>query len=461
MKTKTKRIWQALALVVAFAVAVGLVWKSKSPPQIITLPNGERFQFIAAEWGTNWVQPTAAARFIARLPAPVAAYVYRKWGSRLGIVTPIDYSAFFWGSGPISPPEPALHFWFRSLSTNTFGATNNFKFMLADQNGVVAGQGNGGWSSFGQGPDKWLTFGFPVLPRRSPTLQLLVFKADDQFRGPYTQIGAIRFPNPLYGRFPQWHPEPLPVTKTNGDLTVQLTDFSIGSGNQGGNQIVEVAGRQTRFHPPERGEDQEIVFKLDIHSPRGTNAGWSIQPAELSDATGNHISTSFLSRWAITDEYHMGTVLWPDESAWRLKLTLRRFRGYDPEELVTFTNIPVPAVGATNTIFQTNLIHGVPVVLRQEFVRQPDMAPAEGGAEISATHIVVEMLNPPDGFVVGFDQLNTDTQWKPEEWGNRQKTNAAAIYLYSLPAEVRTLNLTWAVQKTRTVEFFVKPPKSK
>lgn len=453
MRTKTKRIGQAVAMVIAIAVAAGLLWKKHSPPQIITLPSGERFEFVAAEWGTNLVQPTAAARCLAHLPTPVAKFVERKWGGRLGIVTPI--------SRPTPPPEPSLHFWFRSLSTNTAGTSNNFKFMLADQNGMVGGQANGGWSTFGQGTSKWLTFGLPVVPRRSQMLQLVVYRADDQFNGPYTQVETVHFRNPLYGHFPDWQPETLPISKTNGDVTVRLTDFTIGSGNRGGNDIVEVGGRQTRFHHPGPGEDQQIVFKLDILSPRGTNEGWSIQPAELTDATGNRVSTSHLSRWSITDEYYLGPALWPDESAWRLKLTLRRFRGYDPEELVTFTNIPVPAVGATNTVFQTNLIHGVPIVLRQEFTREPDRTPVVLRGADSATHVIAELLNPPDGFVVDFSQLKADTGWTPRERSNRLTTNSATAFLYSIPADARTMDISWAVQKTRTVEFLVKPPKLK
>ena len=455
-----KRVRIALA-VLAVAVLAVILSRKGSPPQIITLPNGERFAFVAAEWGTNQVQPTLAAKWIAHLPAPLASFVVRKWGSRLGVVTPFFGIAWGQWQGPPIPPKPALHFWFRSLSTNTVGTANTFKFMLADKDGVVGGMGTGGWSSFGEGIDKWLSFNLPVVPRRSETLQLLVFKADDQFNGPYRQIGTVRLRNPLFGHFPNWQPEALPVTKTAGDLSVQLADFTIGSGNRGGNEIIEVGGRQTRFHPPALGEDQEIVFKLDINSPLGTNVGWSIQPAELSDATGNRVSTSFLSRWSGTDEYHFGPALWPDESAWRLKLTLRRFRGHDPEEIVTFTNVSVPAVGTTNSVFQTNLIHGVPIVLKQEFTREPDRTPVVLRGPASATHVIATLVNPPESFVVDYQQLQGDTGWTPTESGSSLTANSATVFLYSIPAGVRALDITWAVQKTRTVEFFVKPPKLK
>lgn len=90
-----KRKVFVLAAVIAAAALVALLWKQKSPPQIITLPSGEQFEFVTAEWGTNQVQPTAVARFFARLPAPVACYVYQKWGDRLGIVTPIDDRQYY------------------------------------------------------------------------------------------------------------------------------------------------------------------------------------------------------------------------------------------------------------------------------------------------------------------------------------------------------------------------------
>jgi hypothetical protein len=460
MKTKTKRSWLALAVLIAFAVAAGLLWRKHSPPQIITLPSGEQFEFVTAEWGTNKVQPTATARFIAGLPTSVASYVYRKWGSRLGIVTPIGPQRVFGSKGLIiKPPEPALHFWFRSLSTNSSGFTPvaSLKFMLADKNGVVAGQGNFGWGSYGQGADEWLTFAFPTLPRRSDTLQLLVFKGDE-FTSPYTQVGAVRFQNPLLGQYPNWQPESLPVTKTNDDLTVQLTDFRIAAQNKNGIHSG-ASGTNSRFHPPGIGEDRVIVFKLNIRSPRGTNEHWLIQPAELSDATGNRVSITLVNHDSDTDEYYFGPALWPEESAWRLKLALRRFLWQDPEEIVTFTNVSVPAAGATSTVFQTNLVHGVPVVLKQEFTREDDSMPVDLRGSVIAAHATVELLNPPEGVVVDWHEWKSGTSLTTVGTSSWRGTDSATVSSGSIPAGVRTLDISWAVQKSRTVEFFVKPPK--
>lgn len=458
MKTVKRRAWLALLMVVVIASAALLLSRKPAPPQVITLPTGEQFQFIAAEWGTNEVQPSFAARLVARLPTSLAVFVMRKLGPRLGIVTLVGRPWYAMGQTPLKPPDPSLHFWFRCIQTNSVGPVDSFKFMLADDDGVIGGMGNGGWSSYGQGKNKWLTFTLPVAPRRCDTLQLVLFRADNQFNGPFHQIGTVRFPNPRFGHFPNWQPEPVPATKRAGDLQVRLTDFTVAAANSG-NAIASINGKQTRFHPPAPGENQEAVFRLDIHSPRGTNEAWLVEPAELSDATGNRAQAAPCSRWSITDEYYLGPALWPDESAWRLTLTLRRCRGYDSEEVLTFTNVPVPAVGATNTFFQTNSVHGVPVLLKQEFIREPDRTPVVLRGSMSATRVVVELVNPPEGWVVDFVQLNADTGWRPKEWSNWQTANSAVVTLFSIPPDVRSLDLTWAVQKVRTVEFLVKPPK--
>jgi hypothetical protein len=459
-----KKRWQMVTGVVVVLVffTAALSWKHP-PPQIITLPSGEQYEFITAEWGTNDVQPTFAARTVALLPIPIRNFVLRKWGQKLGIVTlfsPGPGPAIFGSSYliPPPPPQPTLRFWFRSINNNHFDSTNDFKFILADRNGVVSGQGNGGWASYGQGMDKWLTFGFPVLPRRSDTLQLLLFHADS-FSGPFQPIATLQFPNPHFGHFPDWKPEAVPATKMAGDLRVTLSDFSVGTENRW-NDAISINGKQTHLHSPGLGEDRKVVFKLEIGSPRGTNEVWLIGRADLSDATGNHIHTWPLASWP-TYEYCFGPALWPDESAWRLELYLKKSRGYNPEEVITFTNVPLPFVGNTERVFQTNLINGVPIVLKLEFTRRPDHIPVVLRGEDLATHATLELLNHPKDFAMDFVEINADTGWNPKELSFWHTTNSETVYLFSVPANVHTLNFTWAVQQQRRVEFMVKPPAMK
>jgi len=131
--------WRAiLGLVVVLVILAGTPWRKNSSPQVITLPNGEQYRFVTAEWGTRLVQPTFAARSVDLLPAPMTDFVVKKWGNRLAIVTPVGSLArSFTGSGSIRAAEPSLHFWFRSVRVKAGNMQPDFKFMLADENGVV------------------------------------------------------------------------------------------------------------------------------------------------------------------------------------------------------------------------------------------------------------------------------------------------------------------------------------
>ena len=465
-----KRPVFVLAAVIAVAVLVALLWEQKSPPQIITLPNGAQYQFVTAEWGTNQIQPTFAARFVARLPVPLANYILRKHGNRLGIVTWVGSGAVLnlrTGTIELPPPEePAMHFWFRSLSTNRtvvpgYGSKGSLKFMLADQSGVVSGrgsyrmrdwsEGNDMWTTYGQGTNGWLTFTLPVVPRRSETLQLHLVAAGQL-------IETLRIQNPLFGRFPNLQPELLPATNTSGDLQVRLTDFSVGVADYYDKPIT-VHGKQTQFRPARPHEDPSVVFKVDTTSSRGTNETWLVIHAELSDATGNRVRRH-PSRSRVTGEYSFGPALWPDEAAWRLKLTLQRICGLVPNELMTFTNVPVPPIGATNITFMTNHIQGVPIILKQVFVRNPDVVTSVGGKWMPPTDVAIEAINPPEGFVVNFEQLKATGGGTLRGRSDCYSTGPTSINLNSIPANITALDITWVVQKTRTVEFLVKPPKA-
>jgi len=452
-----KRWRVILGIAIALAVLVAIFCRKDIPPQIITLPNGEQYRFVAAEWGTSEVQPTFVARTIDALPARLADFVAKKWGNCLGIVTPVgSKKSIFVGLNPRGQREPSLHFWFRSIDDKAAPTHSNFKFMLADKNGAIGGRGNISWAIRGQGKNKWLTFDLPVAPRRSDTLQLFLFQGAREYYGPYHQIGTVRFPNPLFGHFPDWKPESVPATKAAGDLRVTLSDFTVAAMNPGG-EVMTVDGKTTRFHPPEPSDDRWISFKLDINSPRGTNEAWTIRTADLTDVTGNRAHSDLL----VAGDYFFGPALWPDESAWQLVLTLKKLSGYDPEELVAFTNVPVPTVGSANTIFRTNSIHGVPVILKQEFIREPDRPEGLLLRGQSATHITVELLNHPKDFVADFIEFNTDAGRVLTDWSYAHGTDSTTLYLFSIPTNAHTLNITWVVQQTRTVKFLVKPPTTK
>jgi hypothetical protein len=68
-------------------------------------------------------------------------------------------------------------------------------------------------------------------------------------QGPfYEEIGRMRLPNPLYGRFPQWKPEPVPAVKFAGDVEVRLENFMTSNAQAG--DSPEEALEKLGSHPP-------------------------------------------------------------------------------------------------------------------------------------------------------------------------------------------------------------------
>jgi hypothetical protein len=211
------------------------------------------------------------------------------------------------------------------------------------------------------------------------------------------------------------------------------------------------------------------VFNVAFISPRGANETWMVRSAELSDATGNLLRDGEGG----SPYYILGAPL-PNEAAWRLKLEIKRSFGFSPEEVVTFEDVPVPGVGTTATNHITKTVGGVSFELR-EFKRRPDIndgRPAWQNTMNSSIHF--EIHAPAHGVAVGLLRIRTDTGASVEPfvpptppfvgapWAEGDYAwpdTAQFVAMKSIPGDAKTLDLTWVVQKTRSVEFFVKPPK--
>jgi hypothetical protein len=451
-RRRRKRIWLGLALLAAaIAVTAWLLWDGSpdGPRQIVTLPNGEKIQFIGTTYGTNHVLGSTVARLVNQLPSPAANFLRTHLGTHLGRL------------GRTETGEASLVVWFQNLGTNAPPTPAGPAPSGASVFCTLAGE-----PDLEAAPSPLFTFStvdpitiFPVAPRRSPVLQLRFYveTIPDNQPGPtYEEIGRMQFPNPLYGRFPQWNPEPVPAMKKAGDLEVRLEKLMTGVLDLANPFILTNGIPRYNYRPAIQGRDVKTFFDVAFHSPRATNEGWMIQIAELSDATGNVLYRSHSGEWG-----YFGGTLWPDEAAWRLKLDLKRSSGHSPEELGTFTNVPVPGVGTTMSTPMTNVVNGVEIVLK-EFERGPDSTvtgpswPADQGSTIC-----FEVHSPRDGVAIDLLQIVTDTGWKFQaykDYVNGGTESTPKFYLKSIPTNAQTLDITWAVQKMRSVEFLVKPP---
>jgi hypothetical protein len=411
----------------------------QAPPQIITLPNGERYQFVGATYGTRNVPPCLAAKLVTWLPARAAALARKYFGAQVSQFNEgEDYGI------------PQFFLWFRRLGNASKRYSYSYcPVRLADRNGVEAG--TPGDIDF-ESRTTWSYACFLVVPRRSRMLQCSFYDFPPNGKGTNSKpVIEMNVPNPFYGRFPQWQPEPIPSVEHSGDLEVELTALNVG---------------ESPFPGPVRSSQAE--FSIDFHSLGKNDPGWMVHRYELSDATGNKFEEPMYAPYSLVGIYAQpaqtsfsksfwGT-LWPDETAWRLKVTFKRPVGFIPEELVAFTNVPVPAMGTTNKMRVIKTTAGVQVVLT-EFVLNPCTVPNPLGGFSVGGWIRFELPSKPEGAALDFWKLKTDAGTAVYDTGNPLDFSYT-LYLKSISANTKTVDVTMAVQKTRSVEFLVKPPKA-
>jgi hypothetical protein len=479
MSRKRKIVLISLVALPLAAVLAALLWPGTpaAPPQSIKLPNGVAYQLAGVTFGTNHVIGTRAAKLVYKLPVPIQKFTRKILGKRFPDV-----------QGVTITPQPALIVWFDGTSPNApslaaaIGTRTRSQItaVLADENGVESGAQliviylSGGRARFAE---------FPVLPRRSRTLQIRFYQSEPPSKI-LGEIGSFQFPNPVYGKFPQWTPDTGPLVRKAGDLEVRLDNFQVGKGLAGPHITLPNRQRATDYGPVHKGERAETIFDLTLISAEGVNSPWLLQNAVVSDATGNTLDGSFLFVPANSDGISTGLspmgglgnsrrslngALWPDESAWKLRLDFKRTTGFDTNELVTFKSVPVPAIGTTNKP-GLRLRVGEGQLTLAEFFRGPvptaDELEASRTASsvlylnrVAPTFIRLEIPSRRDGLAVDFVRLTSDAGDESRLSVNHWYPGGRLIGMTALSTNAKTVDITLSVQKTRSVEFLLKPPK--
>jgi hypothetical protein len=448
MSTRKKRFWLATTLsLVLSAVAVGgWIWwlvAHAPPPQIITLSNGDRYQFAGVTYGTNPMPPSLLVRLGNLLPARMA-----KLAKLPQYNYPIGLPYYFYVNSP--PNQLALRVWFKRLDTNA-PPRSFFTGRLADQNGLEAGVT--GYQPFFRSTD-WTSLDFTIVPRRSREIRCDLYPAP--IGGPSgatpQRIGSIHFTNPLRGQYPQWQPEPAPAEKKAGDIDVRIDSLAVQN-------------------------DEPANTKIDVslNYPEAMMDEWVVHDMVLSDATGNSLRTGPMGfnniprgSWQSSSPNSFNGVtqgtLWPGEAAWRVRVELKHTTGYTPTELVVFTNVTVPPSGPTNMCRLTNTTGGIQFVLTVTTVAVTYSGLVGSGSSGTTSgfeyELHLEMPGKPADMAMDLITAEPDQGIIRSMGFFGNDAYSFDVMLQDQPSTRATnLNLTFAVQKTRSVEFLVKPPK--
>ncbi len=291
--------------------------------------------------------------------------------------------------------------------------------------------------------------------------------------------GEFLITNPAPLVVENWTPEPLPVTKSDGDLEVTLSNLVAGAPSP------YRQGEHPALSDP---ANQCVHLKFDFRQNGQPTTNWSSRSVATSDATGNRVR-GVISSYPldgvhpiypdrihpsfppVIDGYFYRPGLWPDQSPWKVRLEFIRRSNFSEEETVTFTNLVVRIgsqqdfddewswkAGQTNFGFVAEqMVNGVKLKLLPPLRYTPTIMPDQ-------THLAVLIYAEPDQEARA---MNLTLLQATDENGQEVPTpftnsgGWAGHFSLDFPhaREVRTLNLKLGLHKSRLVEFTVAPTK--
>ena len=459
MKFRSRKFWLLTTVLVALVLLVVLwIFAPRGPAVILTLPDNRKFQFVKADWGTQHTQPIFLSRLMHSLPNPAARFLQERLKPHYGFL----YEMY---SG-----DPTFFLWFKPLDTNSpastpgsFPPANSWNVLIADGNGVTAG--TTGMLNFLSPPAysiPWAyAYNLKALPRRSRNISLKFYpNLRPGMAGSLTsnQPAEIQMPNPFFGHFEQWKPEPLPATSTRDGLTVTLSNIAIGRISSDRSQG---SPPPTKFERAPQDATPDTFIAMGFSSATSSTESWTPEGLELADATGNVLTNAGKPLRIPNGNWAIPGTLWPDEDAWRVQMFFKRTSGLSKQELLKLTNIPVPAAGATNGITISTNFAGVELTLRNFPSFSQVVVPG-----YPAPGIFLEWKNLPPDTAVDLVQITSDAgtplagSTQPIQAPSESGTANVGLDFYTgnLPADVKSLDITIGVQKLRTFDFYVKPP---
>jgi hypothetical protein len=334
-----------------FAVGIGVfLGLKRSDARTFVLPDGVRVELLGTSQGSQSFTTEKSWERLARKHLPGAM---TKW------IAPASGGSCSSGSNSLTvylavhdPTGVGGQRWTRYVAEDDTG----FRYNAGGSRCGFGGGGGGGTGVSG--------LILTAFPRRQKSFWLRLLDANDEV------VGSLRVPNPFQGPFPQWKPESLPQTKTNGPVTLKL----IG--------LWKSDGKSWHSANPR--------WQLSATEPAWTNA--HARNAPLSDATGNQ------DQW-----------LSPAEPAWKVRTRVYR-RGredFGPGERFVLTNVAVPRPGELTALDQTFEISGVQIIAHV----------LAGAGRLTITNNAGRGMSPDMSVIQG---SSTDGKVSAEYWGSRE-----------------------------------------
>lgn len=302
-------VFGGVAVVAAVAFAIWLATTMKR--SVATLPDGTTIELLGTSVGSRQFSTEKPWEKFARRVLPQR---FQSW------IPQAHTSGCSSGSNSVS-----VFFRVRAPAGRAISQTPWEGYCAVDAGGFSVNR-DGGYCSSGSGSEVFYGLILRNLPRRQKSFEF-------QFLGRTNDVLA-RFDVPVPAAAPvvEWTPEPLPITRTNGLLTVTLKS------------LTEAGSPHYRYLKA----DWNVVSTDPLW--KNAKPGW----INVSDATGNQ-----------------GQFLFPGEPAWKLTTLVHRRNAADftDAEKFTLSDLKMPEDGEVVLVNQTRQAAGVTVSV--EFVTAP------------------------------------------------------------------------------------------
>lgn len=438
-----KRALKILSVLVVLLVVawVALQVAQRAAPPVsgpIVLPDGSWVRLEAVTYGTNHLVGPPLAHLAERMPQSIRSLMVRIIGRpaamRFSATTSSPKLVLWLNRGIMATPFPASTGYLECVLSDLSGATSGDKIPYEARYPLEVKE-------------------FAVFPRRAPEITLSIYYHDPT--GAVFKRGSVAFANPLYRRYPEWKPEPLPATKRAGDVAVTLEKISTGHGENCEVKRPGGGGQEISFGTNRLDGGNTTVCVLHLRPLANSNEVWRVTQVITSDATGNQIGSVKLGGDCEQGFITFSPALWPGE-AWKLNLEILRTEGFTSGELFTFRDVPLGALNTTNRLGWTTNCNGVTVTL-EYFLRRPPPADPNNWSfsEVSQVRLAMPGLTNDLHLNLLSARIRTGPVPNINSWGGTG-TNRS-FYFREIPTNATTADFTFAVQRSRRVEFLVQP----
>ena len=418
MKTKIL-LWSVASILIIGILAAASWWWLH--PQTITLDDGAKLTLVAVTYGKHHTLPAKAGTHGRR------------------------------GGAGFNGTNDFLVVWIRQEHKSD--SWPQYQLYAYDKAGAACVGSSGTTYNGRQQGNEVVGIRFDAFPRRERKIVLRVQEWNQQ-TGQQTVKNAFVISNPARGSFPTWHPDPLPITQSDGDLDVTLNKLVFGAQAPWKRDNAE----------PEDAMNKAVRVEFDVQQNGQSATNWQPVQVETSDATGNRVTG-----WVNTQNqdgepetlYQWG--LWPDEPAWKVRVEFSRTSGFTDGELWTVQNVPVEAGQMqnfwnygrkpTNSAFAEATLNDIHLKLFpvKQFTDQSPGSQPQGAVQI-------QIGKPLDGMRMTLLKATDDQGHDIQNWNWSWGGNYYSFAFREL-GSTKTVNLTLALHQSRFVEFMAKPTK--